>query len=193
VIKVIAVPLALAGALGALGGWLWWRWWAPAPQGKVYETPDGPIWFPTPFDPGIAQDFSGTATYVVLGLVLGLVLGVVAAVVARNRAVVGLVAVGLASILAAVVMLLVGVSQSPPDPQQSADQVDIGTELPGHLHVTSPEIGLWDWVADLAGDDDRRLELPTTYLIWPVGGLLGYLAVMLSLNARSEQAEPPSA
>ena len=177
--KVIAVPLALAGALGALGGWLWWRWWAPAPQGKVYDTPDGPTWFPTPFDPGIAQDFGGTATYVVLGLVLGLVLGVVAAMVARNRAVVGLVAVGLASILAAVVMLLVGVSQSPPDPQQQADKVDIGAELPGHLHVTTSKIG--------------PVELPTPYLVWPVGGLLGYLAVMLSLNARSEPAEPPSA
>lgn len=193
VIKVIAVPLALAGALGALGGWLWWQWWAPAPKGRVFETPDGPVWFPTPFDPGIARDFGGTATYAVLALLLGLLLGLVGAVVARHRAVLGLVTVGLASILAAVVMVMVGVSQSPPDPQERADQVDIGTKLPGHLHVTASEIGLWDWVADLVGDDDRRLELPTPYLVWPVGALLGYLVVMLSINARSEPAEPSSA
>ncbi|MFC5728454.1 MULTISPECIES: hypothetical protein [Nocardioides] len=191
--KVIAVPLALAGALGALGGWLWWTWWAPAPEGQVYDTPDGPVWFPTPFDPGIARDFGGTATYAVLGLVLGLLLGVVGAVVARNRAVAGLATIGLASILAAVVMVLVGTSQSPPDPQERADHVDIGTELPGHLHVTSPEIGLWKWAADLLGDDDRRLELPTPYLVWPVGALFGYLVVMLSLNARSEPSEHLSA
>jgi hypothetical protein len=178
VIKVIAVPLALAGALGALGGWLWWRWWAPAPEGRVFDTPEGPMWFPMPFDPGIAHDFGGTATYAILGIGLGLLLGTVGAVVARNRAVPGLVAVGLASILAAVVMSLVGVSQSPPDPQQKADQVDIGTELPGHLHVTSAEIG--------------PVELPTPYLMWPVAAMLGYLLVMLSLSGRSERGEHAS-
>jgi hypothetical protein len=184
VIKLIAVPLVLAAVLGALGGWLWWLWWAPAPPGEVYETADGPKWFPNPFDPGVTRDFAGTANYVVLGLGLAIVLGVVAAVVARNRAVPGLVAAGLASILAAVVMALVGASQSPPDPHEKADDVAVGTKLPGHLHVTNGEIPLPGSVAALVNDDDGVVKLPTPYLAWPLGATLGYLVVMLTLINR---------
>ncbi|WP_435769394.1 hypothetical protein [Nocardioides sp. SYSU DS0651] len=191
--RVIAVPLALAGALGALGGWLWWRWWAPAPTGRIYETAQGPLWLPTPFDPGVARDFGGTATYVLLGIGLGLVLGVVTALLSRDRAIAGVVVVALAGVVGAVVMFFVGVSQSPPDPQEKVGQVDIGTRLPGHLHVAQGVVSLPGFVADVLHDDDGVVEVPTPYLVWPVGGLLGYLVVMLALSGRWERPEQPSA
>lgn len=170
-IRVVALPPLLAGALGALGGWVWWQWWGPPPDGRVYDTRDGRQWFPTPFDPGVARDFGGTATYVVLGLGLALVLGLVAGVAARRRPIVGLVAVGLASAVAAVVMTLVGQAQSPPDPQELVDDVEVGATLPGHLHVSG-------W---------------TPYLVWPVGALIGYTVVMLGVGGRWEPSEQPSA
>lgn len=155
--------LVLGLALGALGGWLWWTWWGPAPRGRVFGTDAGPTWYPDPFDPGITRDFSGTATYVVVGFGLAALLGVVTGWVTRHRALTGLVAIGVASVAAAVVMTVVGVAQSPPDPQDKVDDVEVGTVLPGHL-----EVGGW-----------------TPYLAWPVGGLLGYLVVMLSLSPAS--------
>lgn len=194
VTRAIVVPLLLAGALGALAGWLWWLWWSPAPKGQVYETPDGPQWFPNPFDPGIARDFGGTATYVVLAVALGIVLGAVAALLARDTAVVGLAAVMAASVLAAVVMTLVGVAQSPADPDDRAADVAIGTKLPGHLHVTQGEITLPKGFADLIGRDDRVVDVPTPHLAWPLGASLGYLGVMLvMLNGRPQRPAPLSA
>lgn len=166
-LRAIVVPVALGVALGAAGGWLWWAWWGPAPDGKVYDTPAGPTWYPDPFDPGITRDFSGTADYVVVAFGLALLLGVVSGWLARDRAVAGLVGAGLASAVAGVLMTVVGLLQSPSDPQAKADGVKIGTELPGHLEVTG-------W---------------TPYLSWPVGVLLGYLVVMLALNSAATSAE----
>lgn len=171
VTRAIAVPLVLGLALGALGGWLWWTWWGPAPDGKVYDTPAGPTWYPNPFDPGVARDFSGTATYVVIGFALALLLGLVSGWLARDRAVAGLLAIGLASVAAAAVMSVVGLAQSPSDPQERVDDVEIGAELPGHLEVS----GL------------------TPYLAWPVGALLGYLVVMVSVTSEYRRPEHLSA
>lgn len=166
-VRVVVAPVVLGVALGAAGGWLWWTWWGPAPDGKVYDTNAGPTWYPDPFDPGITRDFSGTANYVVIGFGLALLLGVVGGWLARHRAVAGLAAVAFASVLAGVLMTLVGLSQSPSDPQDRAAEVKIGTELPGHLEVSG-------W---------------TPYLAWPVGALFGYLVVMLALNSLTASGE----
>ncbi|HWI43930.1 MAG TPA: hypothetical protein VNS81_09935 [Nocardioides sp.] len=180
-----ALGLLVAGAgLGALGGWLWWTWWGPAPVGKIYDTAGGPHWYPDPFDPGVARDFGGTATYVVLGFALALAVGAAGALLTRRREVAGLLGVGVASVLAAVVMSMVGTAQSPPDPQHKAGHVAIGTKLPGHLHLTHGEIPLWGWLGDLVHDDDHVLELPTPYLAWPFGAMVGYLVVMVSVLNR---------
>lgn len=167
----VVVGAVLAAVLGALGGFLWWTWWGPAPEGKVYDTAAGPTWYPDPFDPGITRDFSATATYVVVGFGLALLLGLVAGWVSRDTALVGVATVVVASALAAVVMTLVGISQSPADPQDKASKETIGTVLPGHLEV--------------AGF--------TPYLAWPVGALLGYLVVMLSITSESRRPAQPSA
>ncbi len=161
VVRGAVVPVVLGAVLGAVGGWLWWTWWGPAPAGRIYDTQAGPTWYPDPFDPGITSDFSGTATYVVVGVGLALLLGVVGGWLARDSALVGLGAVLLASVLAGLVMTLVGLAQSPPDPQDRAEKATVGEAMPGHLEVTGV----------------------TPYLTWPVGSLLGYLVVMLSLTS----------
>lgn len=175
VARVAAVPVAVGAVvgavLGAIGGFAWWTWWGPAPDGKIYKTTAGPTWYPDPFDPGITRDFSGTATYVVVGFALALLLGLVAGWLCRNTALVGIGAVVVASVAGAVVMTLVGISQSPGDPQAQASAATIGKAFPGHLEV--------------AGF--------TPYLVWPVGALLGYLVVMLSLTSGSPRPAQPSA
>ncbi|MBU2696582.1 hypothetical protein ABFU82_04575 [Nocardioides sp. WV_118_6] len=166
----LAVPPVLGALLGAAGGWLWWTWWGPAPQGKIYDTTAGPHWYPNPFDPGITSDFNGTATFVAVGFGLALVLGLVAGWVARKVAVPGLVALAVGAGLGTLVMYLLGESFSAPDPASLIASHKIGDVLPGHLHVSG-------W---------------TPYLAWPVGALLGYLVVLLSLSAESAPPAQPS-
>lgn len=162
---ILAVPVLLGAGLGLLGGWLWWSWWGPAPDGRIYDTRVGPQWYPEPFDPGVTRDFSGTATYVVIAFGLALLLGVVAAVLCRRIAVVGLAAVVVGAGLGAAAMVLFGTSFSPPDPADLVAGREVGDALPGHLHVAG-------W---------------TPYLAWPVGALLGYFVVMVSILTRSPQ------
>ncbi len=178
---ILAIPVVLGAALGPLGGWLWWTWWGPAPDGKIYDTRVGAKWYPDPFDPGVARDFGGTATFVVVGVGLALLLGVVTAVLCRRTAVAGLVAVVVGASIGAALMVLVGTSFSPPDPATLVASHKVGDALPGHLHVAG-------W---------------SPYLIWPVGALLGYFVVMVSILSPSqaraavssettESARPPS-
>lgn len=167
---VLVVPLLLGAGLGALGGWLWWTWWGPAPVGKIYDTQVGARWYPEPFDPGITRDFSGTATYVVLGFGLAAVLGVAAALLCRRTAVAGLVVAGLGAGLGAAAMVLLGTSFSPPDPAGLVATHKIGDTLPGHLHVAG-------W---------------TPYLAWPVGALAGYFVVMVSLLSPGKSPSQPA-
>lgn len=168
---VLAVPLVLGAGLGALGGWLWWAWWGPAPDGRIYDTRVGPQWYPEPFDPGVTRDFSGTATYVLLGLGLAAVLGVVAALLCRRTAVAGLVAVVVGAGLGAAAMVVLGTSFSPPDPAGLVASREVGDALPGHLHVAG-------W---------------TPYLVWPVGALAGYFVVMVALLTPGTPPAQPGA
>lgn len=160
-------------ALGLLGGWLWWTWWSPATPGEIYDHPEnGPTWYPNPWDPGMTDAFGGTAQYVVVAAGLGLVLGIVAGLLAGRRAVAVLGAVLVGSAVAAVLMAWFGMSFSPPDPQTLATAANVGKKVPGSLEVTG-------W---------------TPYLAWPVGALLGYLIVMLSVKSlgevRAREADP---
>jgi len=188
---VLATPVLVAVVLGAVGGWLWWSWWAPAPLGRVYDTAAGKTWYPDPFDPGITRDFSGTATYVVLAFALAVLLGAVGGWIARHRAVAGLVAVLAGSVAAGVVMTVVGLAQSPPDPQDKAGSVPVGTVVPGHLEVTPAEVDLPGWLADVVRDDDGVVRLPTPYLAWPVGAMLAYLVVMVSFSPATSAGGSP--
>lgn len=159
---LVAATVVVAGAvLGALGGWLWYLWWAPAREGRIYRTEDGPRWFPDPWDPGQAQMFAGTGGYALVGIGLGLVLGVLAVFLGRRQAYAGLVGLLLGTALAAGVAYLVGTMLSPPDPQSLVDSEPVGTRLPAAIEVRG-------W---------------TPYLCWPLGGLLGFLAATFLVSA----------
>ena len=164
--------VAAGAALGGLGAWAWWSWWSPGFDGEKFQTTDGPVWLPEPFDPGFADSFTGTAQYALLGFGLGIVLGLLAAVLFRRRAVAGIPVLVAASALAAVVMLLAGTAPSPVDPQTLASAETVGETYPAHLAVTG-------W---------------TTYLAWPVGALFAYTAFMLlsagALNVRAREQRP---
>ena len=155
--------VVLGGALGAAGGWFWYRWWGPPGEGEVYETSRGPLWLDTA-DQARTHAFDAIAQFVVIGVTLGLVLGLVAAIVGRRRPLGALAAVCAASAVGALLAARVGFQLSPPDPQTLADEVEIGAKL----------------------SDGLVLDGWTPYLCWPVGALVGFLAVMLSSKSVSE-------
>lgn len=179
---LVAIPV-VGAVLGAVGGWWWWHWWSPAPTGRIYDTQAGRTWYPDPFDPGVARDFSGTAEYVVIGLALGALLGIVGGWLTRRRPVAGLAAVVLGAAVAAGVATAVGLAQSPPDPQLRADDVKVGTRLPGHLELASATIDL-----PAIGD----VSVTTPWLMWPVAGAGGFLLVMLAIGATERRPAEPS-
>ncbi|GAB2989075.1 hypothetical protein [Nocardioides montaniterrae] len=165
---LVASLLALAAGAASLGGWLWWRWWSPAPAGEIFQRRDlSYSWYATPLDPGQTHVASGTFEYVLVGLGLALLVGIVIAVLGRNRPFITLGTAVAAAALGAWLMWWVGVAMSPPDPQRWADKAHLGKHLKGHLAVAG-------W---------------TPYLVWPVGCLLGFLGVMLTISG--ERAKPP--
>ncbi|UMG92116.1 hypothetical protein [Nocardioides sp. TF02-7] len=153
--------VGLGGLLGVVGGWAWHAWWSPARPGRVFETEDGVVWLPFPWDPGQAQVFAGTAQYAVVGLVGGVLLGVVAAVTGRRRALAALAGLLLATAVAAAVTFVVGTALGPPDPQGLAAEKGVGAELPSSMQVDG-------W---------------TPYLCWSLGGLVAWLAATLLVNS----------
>lgn len=169
---VVGLLLLSAGA-GAFGGWGWWSWWSPAPRGVIGERIDTHQvgWFAEPFDPGQAHVASSTFEYVVVGFALALVVGLVSGVLGRNRALLTLAVVVAGSAIGAAVMWAVGMAFSPPDPEKWAVKENIGRHYVGSL-----TIGGWP-----------------PYLVWPVGMLLGFLVVMLTLTSESRTSEPASA
>ena len=133
----MAVTIGLFAGAGVLSGWAWFRLWTP-PQGVVVDHQ----WFPNPAEAGLRAEFAGTGWYVVVALVGGLLLGTLCAYVLDRSELATLVAVVIGSVLAAWLMLEVGVHLGPPDPQTLAGTAEDGTELPGHLEVArlSPKL-----------------------------------------------------
>ena len=151
---LVAASVAGAGiALGALGGCIWWLWWGPGAKGQIFETTEGPTWYPNPWDPGQAQVFAATGEFALVGLGVGLLVGALAAVLARREAFAGFVGLLVGTGLGSAVAYLVGTLLSPPDPQSLVDTEPIGTTLPAAIDVDG-------W---------------TAYVCWPLGGLLGFM------------------
>ena len=154
---VLALGVVAAYAVvGAAAGWLWHHLWNPS-TGVVYQH----VWYPD--GAGLRADFSGTGLYVVVAAAAGLGLGLAVAFVGRSRALVTLVAVVAGSALATWLMLTVGQSLSPPDPDVLARTAKNSTTLSSALRVTglSPLVALP--LGSLAALSLVYLVLPGTF------------------------------
>ncbi|NPC95367.1 hypothetical protein [Nocardioides sp. zg-DK7169] len=129
-IRFVGVVVLLLGT-GVVAGWIWEAVWE-APTGVVQ---DG-RWFPVPGESGLRADFSGTATYVLVGVAAGLVVGTVVALVTRGAELLTLAAVVVGSGLGGVVMARVGAALGPSDPREAASGLDDGARLLGNLEVS---------------------------------------------------------
>ena len=175
-IGLVVGVLALAAGVAALGGWLWWKWWSPAPPGQIYQRQDKSFgWYATPLDPGQAHVASATFEYVVVGFGLALLVGVATAALGRNRPLTALAAVLVAGGLGAYLTWQVGTWISPPNPARYADAAHFKKLVDGKPAVYPGSIGVSGW---------------TPYLAWPVGSLLGYLGIMLSISGE-RTLDPP--
>jgi hypothetical protein len=121
----IVVVLVAAGVVGGLV----WRALVDIPSGVVV----GHQWYPDPWDPGQQASFAATGWYVVVAAVAGLVIGLLAAWFSRAPEVLTLVAVVVGSLVAAWLMLVVGLHGAPPDPQTAAAHAADGTRLSGTI------------------------------------------------------------
>jgi len=157
------VAIGLFAGAGALSGWLWYTLWTP-PRGVVVDH----TWFLDPAEAGLRADFPGTGWYVVVALPAGLLLGALCAWLLDRSELATLVAVAVGSVLAAWLMLEVGLLLSPPDPDTLARTAKDGTELRGRLHVS---------------------RLPPK-LAYPAGALLGLALVYLLTARRGTRKEP---
>ncbi len=157
-LDVVAV-MALFAALGAGCGWLWFQVWTP-PTGTVS---DG-RWF-VGGEESLGRVFDGTAWYVVCGAGGGLLGGALATLVARRSPLATLVAVVAGSVLAAWLMLRVGLELSPADPETLAKTAANGTELPGRLTLEGGR---------------------SPYLAWPIGSLIALMVLNFLLSSREE-------
>ncbi len=162
------IILALFAGTGVLGGWVWWKLWAPAPEGAVFDQQ----WYPQATE-GLMAEFAGTGWYVVVAIVGGLVLGLLAGLLLDRDEIVTLVAVVVGSVLAAWLMMKVGLHFGPPDPQQIAETAKNGTELPGQL--------------DLAGSvnlPQQRFddEVRSPMLAFPIGALAGLAIALFGIS-----------
>lgn len=164
-----AVILALFAAAGAAGGRVWWLLWSPPPTGVVYEG----RWVPQPAAEGLGAEFAGTGWYVVIAVAAGLVLGLVCGLLLDRNEIVTLVAVAAGSVVAAWLMMRVGVSFSPPDPQVLAETAKEGAELPGQLDLAGT---LHPFGATL-GDQVR-----SPMLAFPIGSMTGLAIALFAIS-----------
>jgi hypothetical protein len=120
--------LAVFAVAGVACG-LVWRSRLTAPDGVVV----GGRWYPDPWDRGEQLSFASTGWYVVIAVLAGVVLGLLAVWLSRAPELVTLAAVLAGSLLAAWLMLVVGLHGAAPDPQAAAAHAADGTRLAGTL------------------------------------------------------------
>jgi hypothetical protein len=157
-VEVLAVVAAFA-VVGAAAGWLWFHAWQQ-PTGTVRDH----LWYP--HDEAALRDvFDATGWYVVLAAAGGVLVGGLAAAFGRRAPLVTLVAVAAGSLIAAWLMLKVGLALSPGDPATLAKTAADNTELRGRI--------------SLEGGN-------SPYLAWPLGSLVALMVLNLLLSSRDE-------
>jgi hypothetical protein len=148
--------------LGVLCGVLWSQVVTPAEFTKLAD--GGAMG-----EDDLGLRFGADGWFVAIGTTTGLVAGLVLAWRARDPLVVsGLLVLG--SVLAAVLMAVVGHLLGPPDPQAALEAAKVGVKVPEQLDVGV--VPVWPLSAYLQ-------DTFTIYLSWPVGVLAGALLVLL--------------
>ncbi|MBC9732074.1 hypothetical protein [Nocardioides marmotae] len=161
-LEALAV-VALLVVAGVVAAGIWFQVWSPV-TGVVR---DGQ-WFTD--EDGLRSTFAGTGWYVVVAAATSLVVGAVAAYVFDRSELVTLAAVVVGASLGGYVMLRLGLSWSPADPEVLARTAADGTELDGALEV----------------------DLPHAWLTFPCGALIGMAVVFLVTTKRSGPRGPES-
>lgn len=154
-LRQVVVVIVVFAVAGALAGVLWEWIWTP-PSGVVIDHElllDGE---------GLRSDFSGTGLYVLIAAFGGLLLGVTVGVMSDRHELVTLLAVAVGSVLAAWLMLRVGLALDPPDPGPLARAAEDYTRIPDELHV----------------------EGRSPYTAFPGGALIGLAVVYIGLSRR---------
>jgi hypothetical protein len=159
VLRDAVVVLGVLVVLGAACGLLWFQVVSPAEFTRLAR--GGSM-----DEAELARQFGADAWFAVIAVVAG---GISGLLLARWRSrdpllTAALLLVG--SVLAAVVMALVGHWLGPGDPRAALRTVAVGARVPERLDVGSaPVWPLWGYLQDTA----------TVYLAWPVAVLLGAL------------------
>jgi hypothetical protein len=169
---LVRVGVLLAAYAGAAvgGGFAWRALWTP-PMGVVFEG----TWIPDPFQDSLADRFTAEAWYVVVAGGIGLLMGALTAWVLDRAEVLAVLTAVVGSALAAYLVMAVGESQSPPDPDVAAASAPDGERLPGMLEL------------ELQGPGDG-VPLGAGWpvlLAAPMGSSLGVALVFMSTTRRS--------
>ncbi len=128
-LRDVALVLGVFAVVGVAAG-LWWEAWWTAPSGVVVDH----AWVPD--DSGVRGLFDGTAHFVIVALLCGTVAGAACAFYVDRVEILTLVSVLVGSVLATWLMLLVGTTLAPPDPDPLARTAAEGTELRGALEIS---------------------------------------------------------
>jgi hypothetical protein len=140
--QVVLVLLAYV-VVGAIAGAVWeWVWTPP-----VHIIRNHQVYYAS--YASLRRVFTGTGLYALVGAAASALLSVVVCLLTRRRELVTLASVLVGSVLAALVMRLVGGWLGPADPLSIAATAADNTQVPGSLVVTGR----------------------TAYLVWPVVSL----------------------
>jgi len=157
------VVLGTLVVLGLLGGVLWAMVVSPAEFTKLA---DGG----TMSEDQLGRQFGADGWYVVIGAVAGFAAGLVLSWWRSRDPVLTSMLLVAGSVLASVVMALVGHLLGPGDPEAALQAASVGAHVPQRLDVgIRPVWPLGAYLRDTA----------TVYLCWPVGALLGALFVLV--------------
>lgn len=152
--RVVVLTLLAYVVAGALAGVVWeWVWTPP-----VHIIRDHQVYYAS-YD-SLRRVFSGTGLYAVIGAVASAVVAAVICLATRGRELLTLVTVLVGSVLAALLMRLVGGWLGPADPITLAKTAANNTRVPGNLTVSGhTAYAVWPMVS--------LFVLALVFFAWP--------------------------
>jgi hypothetical protein len=158
-LRTVLLVLLGYAVMGAVAGVVWEAVWTP--PGQVIA--EHQVFFDS--YASLRRVFTGTGWYVVVGSVASALVSLVVCLLTRHRALLTLALVIVGSAIGAAVMLKVGTSLGPPDPESIAVHTVKRTTVPGALTV----------------DGTSHLGIKSPYLVWPTASLLVLAVVFMVL------------